>query len=216
MKTDDLVMALSRDDPRPRGFAPAATVALAAVLALAVVMALSLAWQPPRADLLAALRGDNYIVWAKLAFTLSVVVGTLPIVRALSVPGRRPGWLSIVVVVPFIAVVLLAACELGFTPVHQWSQQVDHMAWLECLWQIPALALPAFAVLAFGVRRLAPTNLMRTGAYVGLFAGGVGGIGYVLHCHEDSLAFIAVAYTLAIIEMAALGALAGPWVLRWK
>jgi len=216
MKTDDLVLALSRDDPRPKGFAPAVTVAVAAILSVAVVMTVSIACQSPRADLMTALRGDNHIILVKLAFTIGVVVGALPIVRALSVPGRRLGWLWILAVVPFLAIAILAAWELGFTPIREWSRQVDDAAWLECMWQIPALALPAFVILTFGVRRLAPTNLVRTGAYIGLVAGGVGGIGYVLHCHEDSLAFVAVAYTLAIIEMAVLGALAGPWALRWK
>lgn len=81
---------------------------------------------------------------------------------------------------------------------------------------MPALALPAFVILTIAVRRLAPTNLIHAGAYVGLISGGVGGIGYALHCHDDSLAFVAVAYTLAISEMTILGALMGPRILHWR
>ena len=86
---------------------------------------------------------------------------------------------------------------------------------LECLWQIPALAIPAFVILTFAVRYLAPTNLIRTGAYMGLVAGGIGAIGYAFHCHDDSVAFVAVSYTLAIAEMTVVGALLGPRILRW-
>jgi hypothetical protein len=80
---------------------------------------------------------------------------------------------------------------------------------------VPLLSIPAFAILIILARRLAPTNLTRAGAYIGLMAGGFGAAGYALHCGEDSMLFVATAYTLAISEMAVLGALLGPRLLRW-
>jgi hypothetical protein len=77
------------------------------------------------------------------------------------------------------------------------------------------LGAPALIILASAVRRLAPTDLSRTGAYIGLLAGGIGAAGYALHCHHDSVAFIGIAYTLAILEIALFGALVGPRILRW-
>ena len=216
MNTDDLVTVLSREDPRPSVFAPTTTVVIAAIAALVVVLIFSIVWLNPRTDLVAALVADNHMVLLKLGFTLAVVAAALPIVRDLATPGRGLGWGSIVVGVPFVVVVILALWELAALPVREWTHHVDHASWFECLWQIPALALPAFAILAIGMRRLAPTDLVRTGIYIGVLSGGIGGVGYVLHCHDDSLAFVAIAYTLAISEMAIVGALAGPRVLQWK
>ncbi len=216
MKTEELVTALSRDDPRPRAFAPTAAVAVATILALVIAVTISIVWLESRADLIAALRGDDHVVLIKLAFTLGAVAAAFPIVRDLSVPGRRLGWGAIVAAIPFVVVIIFGVRELAALPAREWSHHVDGASWLECLSHIPALAFPAFVILAITVRRLAPTNLVRTGAYIGLLSGGIGGIAYALHCEDDSLAFVAVAYTLAIAEMTVLGALAGPRILRWR
>lgn len=88
--------------------------------------------------------------------------------------------------------------------------------WLECLLSIPIIATLPFAVLVFSVRRFAtPTDLTRTGAFVGLVAGGVSAMGYALHCMDDSLPFVALWYggTIALCTLA--GALLGPRLLRW-
>jgi hypothetical protein len=215
MKTDDLIIALSREPLRPARFAPTLTVLIAVVLALALVVTLSLAWLRPRADMPSVLLADNYGFLLKFIFTVSVVAAALPIVRDLSVPGRRVKWRSILTAAPFIVIMFLALRELAGLPVSEWPHHIGHASWFDCLWQIPALAIPAFLVLAFAVRRLAPTNLVRTGAYLGLLAGGIGAIGYALHCHDDAVAFVALSYSLAILEMAAIGALIGPRILRW-
>ncbi len=67
-----------------------------------------------------------------------------------------------------------------------------------------------------GLRRLAPVYLVRAGAYVGLLAGAIGAAGYALHCHDDSIAFVAIAYTLAMAEAVIFGAIIGPRLLRWS
>ena len=216
MNTDDLVTVLSREDPRPSVFGPTTTVVIAAVAALAVVLIFSVVWLNPRTDLVAALVADNHMVLLKFGFNLAIVAAALPIVRDLATPGQGLGWGSVVVGVPFVVVVILALSELGALPVREWTHHIDHASWFACLWQIPTLALPAFAILAIGMRGLAPTDLVRAGIYIGVVSGGIGGVGYVLHCQDNSLAFVAIAYTLAISEMAILGAVAGPRVLRWK
>jgi hypothetical protein len=58
------------------------------------------------------------------------------------------------------------------------------------------------------------TNLTRTGAYVGLMAGGISAVD-MPHCHHDSVAFVGTEYTLALLETALVGALFGPRLLRW-
>lgn len=214
-KTDELIATLSRKPPAT-SLAPTTTMVLGAAVAIIVALALSVAWLKPRADLTSALVAENGVFLLKLLFTLCVVLAALPIVRDLSVPGRRIGPWSALVAAPFVAILFLSLRELAGLPAREWSHHLDHASWLECLWQIPALAIPAFVILTFAVRYLAPTNLKRTGAHVGLMAGGIGAIGYAFHCHDDSVAFVAVSYTLAIAEMALIGALLGPLILRWN
>lgn len=215
-RIDSLVDRLSNEDPRPSSFAPTATVMFAAIMALAVVLAASLTWLEPRADLALGLATHNYVFLLKLIFTVSVVAVAAPIVRDLSVPGRRIRRRSVLTALPFAAIMTLALLELARMPVSDWSHHVDDASWLGCLLQIAALAVPAFIILAFAVRRLAPTNLTRAGAYVGLLSGAIAAVGYTLHCHDDSLVFVAIFYTLAMLEITLIGALVGPRVLRWN
>lgn len=213
-KTDELIATLSRK-PRVTSLAPTMTMVVGAVAAIIIALALSVAWLKPRADLAPALITENHVLLLKLVFTICVVLAALPIVRDLSVPGRRIGLWSTLAAAPFVVILVLALRELAGVPVHQWSHHLEYTSWLECLWQIPALAIPAFVILAIGARHLAPTNLTQTGAYIGLAAGGIGAIGYAFHCDDDSIAFVAVFYTLAISEMTLIGALLGRRILRW-
>jgi hypothetical protein len=215
MKTEELVAVLMRDDPRPAGLAPTSAIMFAAILALTSVLLLSITWLQFRTDLTLAVEPDNRVFVLKLLFTLGIVASALPIVRDLSVPGRKIRWISVLAAVPFAVVIILALRELSAHPMSEWNHHVGHVSWLECLWKIPALSIPAFVILAAAVRRLAPTKLMHAGACVGLLAGGFGAVGYALHCHDDVVAFVALEYSVAILEVVAVGALLGPRVLRW-
>lgn len=215
MAIDNLVATLSRDDPRPARFAPTATILFAALLGLTFVLIVSIAWLKLRPDFAAELAIYNRIFALKLIFTGSIVVSALPIVRDLSIPGRRVRRSSVLAALPFAVIMVLAFRELASLPVSKWTHHVGDASWLDCLWQIPTLSIPAFVILALAVKRLAPTRLTRTGAFVGLLAGGMGAVGYALHCHDDTIAFVALSYTLAILEMTLLGALLGHRLLRW-
>jgi len=214
MDTDDLIADLGHHPPRKPSRPASVIVAAAALASLVVALMLSVLWLKPRPDLAVPLIVDNHVFLLKLVFTVSVVAAALPVVRDLSIPGRRIGRASILMAIPFALIMVLVLRELGVHHAPDWPSHADH-AWLECLWQIPALAAPALIILAIAVRRLAPTNLTRTGAYIGLLAGGIGAVGYALHCHHDSVAFVGTAYTLAILETALVGALLGPRLLRW-
>lgn len=215
MNTEEFIKHLSRDmRPRPI-FGPAVLVVICTIVALILALLLSLAWLSPRADLFAALMADNYAFLLKIAFALGVVFSALPIIRDMSIPGRRLGAWSLLALAPFGVVGVLALSESLGAHTHGPSHHADLASWVECLWQIPALSIPAFAILLIAVRSLAPTNLRLIGAYIGLAAGGIGAVGYAFHCDDDSLAFIATFYSLAIFEMAVMGALLGPRVLRW-
>jgi hypothetical protein len=214
MNTDDLIANLGRHPPRKSSLTPNAMVLGAALLSLVIALMLSILWLEPRSDLAIQMIFDNRIFLLKLVFATSVVIAALPIVRDLSVPGRRIKSGAILMAMPFVAVMILVLCELSERHTDVWAHHGGHAA-LKCLWQIPALAAPAFLILAYAVRQLGPTDLRRAGAYTGLLAGGIGAVGYALHCHHDSTVFVGVAYTLAILETALVGALLGPRLLRW-
>lgn len=215
MKSEELIADLSRNPPRHTfSGSGVALVACAALLSLIAALALSLLWLQPRSDLAISLVLGNHFFLLKLFFTVSVAVSALPIVCDLCVPGRRIKSGFLLVTIPFAVIMFLAVRELAGLQVGGLSNELDD-TWLDCLWQIPSLAAPAFIIMAIAARRLAPTDLRRTGAYIGLLAGGIGAVGYALHCHHDSVAFVGIAYTIAIVEMAIVGSLLGPRLLRW-
>jgi len=96
-----------------------------------------------------------------------------------------------------------------------WDKMVMGEEWLECLLSIPIIAIVPFAAIIAAVRRAAPTNLVRTGAFAGLISGGVSAMAYALHCTDDSLPFVAVWYGGTIVLCTLAGAILGPRLLRW-
>jgi hypothetical protein len=78
-----------------------------------------------------------------------------------------------------------------------------------------ALSLPALVGALWALRGLAPTRPGAAGLAAGLLAGALGALGYSLACTELSPAFVAFWYSLGIGLAGALGAVLGPWVLRW-
>jgi hypothetical protein len=213
MKTDDLVDALSTGlEPIDRGLVRRTVIAgLAAGTILA--LGLMLLGFGIRADLTSA-RPAMFLV-LKLAFAIAIVtVASFYLVR-LARPGGERRISSPWVLLPFLAIVLLAAVSLVSAPRAHWDRMVMGDQWLQCLLSIPIIAVVPFAIVMWAVRRAAPTNLVQTGAFAGLVAGGISAIAYALHCTDDSLPFVAVWYGGTIVLCTLAGAVLGPRLLRW-
>jgi hypothetical protein len=213
MKTDELITLLSTNlEPVDRkAVARALWVALAAGLILAI--GLALAGLGLRADLTTA-RALAFLA-IKLAFAIGIVGLAMVYLARLARPGGERRISPILVALPFLAIVALAAISLGAAPRSYWDRMIVGDQWLECLLSIPIIAIVPFAISIWAVRQSAPTNLARAGAFAGLIAGGVSAIGYALHCTDDSLPFIAVWYGGTIVLCTLAGALLGPRLLRW-
>jgi hypothetical protein len=213
MKTDELITLLSTNlEPVDRkAVARALWVALAAGLIVAIVLAL--AGLGFRADLTTA-RALAFLA-VKLAFAIGIVGLAMVYLARLARPGGERRISPILVALPFLAIVALAAISLGAAPRSYWDRMIVGDQWLECLLSIPIIAIVPFAISIWAVRQSAPTNLARAGAFAGLIAGGVSAIGYALHCTDDSLPFIAVWYGGTIVLCTLAGALLGPRLLRW-
>jgi hypothetical protein len=213
MKTDDLVALLSTNpEPVDRGLV---VRTLCAALAAGSIMALGimLVGLGVRSDLMTT--HALIFLAVKLSFAVGTVGLALVYLTRLARPGGERRTPSFLVALPFLIVVVLAAISLGFAPSSHWDQMIVGNQWLECLVSIPIIAIVPFAISIWAVRRAAPTNLVHTGAFAGLVAGGVSAMAYALHCTDDSLPFIAVWYGGTIVLCTLAGAALGPRLLRW-
>jgi hypothetical protein len=213
MKTDELISFLSTQvepvDRRQLSRSIGLGVGIAAVAAIVVMLVIF----GPRMDAWNA-HAVGYLL-LKLLFTVGIVVpGTIYLVR-LARPGGERRIRSALLALPFVAIVVLGAAALCLAPTAHWNRMIVGNQWLECLLSIPLIAVVPFAILVWAVRKTAPTDLTRTGAFVGLTAGAISATGYALHCVDDSLPFIALWYGGTISLCTLAGAKLGPRLLRW-
>jgi hypothetical protein len=213
MKTDELIELLSSNvepvDHRRITWTVGVAVALAAAAALAIVFAVL----GPRADLTTVAKLVPALV--KIAVTAAVLVPASIYLLRLARPGADQRISTGLIVLPFAAVMLLAMLSLTAAPNYHWGAAILSDDWLECVISIPLIAVVPFAVIIWVVRQMAPTDLARTGAFVGLVAGCVSAIGYAFHCADDSVPFFALWYTGTIALCTLAGWKLGPRLLRW-
>jgi hypothetical protein len=208
MKTADLVALLSTSpEPLDRSLV-VRTLCLALAASSIVALGITLIGLGVRSDLMTA-RALIFIV-IKLVFAIGIVGLALTYLTRLARPGAQRKTSSFLIAMPFLIIVVLAAISLG-----PWDAMIAGDEWLECLLSIPIIAIFPFAISIWAVRRAAPTNLVRTGAFAGLIAGGVSAMAYTLHCTDDSLPFVAVWCGGTIVLCTLAGAALGPRLLRW-
>jgi hypothetical protein len=213
MKTDDLVALLSTNlEPVDRS-SVVRTLCVALAAGLIVPVGITLAGLGVRSDLMTA-RALIFLV-VKLSFAVGIVSLALIYLTKLARPGGERKAPSFLVAMPFLVITVLSIISLGFAPSSRWDKMIVGDQWLECLLSIPIIAIVPFAAGIWAVRKAAPTNLARTGAFAGLIAGGVSAMAYALHCADDSLPFVAVWYGGTIVLCTLAGAALGPRLLRW-
>jgi hypothetical protein len=213
MKTDELVALLSTNPEPVDRRSVARTLYVAVAVGSIVSLGLSLAGLGIRPDLMTA-RALIFLV-VKLSFAVGIVGLALLYLTRLARPGGERRTSSLLVAMPFLAIMVGAAISLGLAPSSHWNKMVTGDEWLECLVSVPIIAIVPFAISIWTVRRAAPTNLARAGAFAGLVAGGVSAMAYALHCTDDSLPFVAVWYGGTIVLCTLAGAALGPRLLRW-
>jgi hypothetical protein len=213
MKTDDLVALLSTNPEPVDRSSGIRTLCVALAAGTLVAVSIMLVGLGVRPDLMTA-RALIFLA-VKLSFAVGIVGLALVYLTRLARPGGERRAPSFLVAVPFLVIVLLAAISLGFAPSSHWNKMVVGDEWLECVLSVPIIAIVPFAIAIWAVRRAAPTDLSRTGAFAGLIAGGVSAMAYALHCTDDSLPFVAVWYGGTILLCTLAGAALGPRLLRW-
>jgi hypothetical protein len=213
MKTDDLVALLSTNpEPVDRRLV-VRTLCVALAAGSIVALGIALVGLGVRSDLITA-RALIFLA-VKLFFSVGIVSLALVYLTRLARPGGERKTPFFLVAMPFLVIVVLAVISLGLAPSSHWDKMIVGDEWLECLLSIPIIAIVPFAAAIWAVRKAAPTNLARTGAFAGLIAGGVSAMAYALHCTDDSLPFVAVWYGGTIVLCTLAGAALGPRLLRW-
>ncbi|WP_027547345.1 NrsF family protein [Bradyrhizobium sp. WSM2254] len=213
MKTDELITALSAGvEPVNRRLVNR-SVGIALVVGMAVAIGLTFFAFGVRTDLTAP--RPLIFLLLKFAFAIGTAGAASVYLARLARPGGERKVSPGLAALPFVAILVLAGVSLGQAPSSHWDRMVMGDQWLECLISIPIIAVVPFAVVIWAVRQAAPTNLVRTGAFSGLVAGGVSAMAYALHCTDDSLPFVALWYGGTIVLCTLAGALLGPRLLRW-
>jgi hypothetical protein len=213
MKTDDLISMLSTNVEPVDHRTIVRNIGMAVVAGATVAVATVFFVLGPRADLTTV--GTFIPALMKVAVTFIVLVPASIYLIRLTRPGGERRSSVALVALPFVAVMFLVALSLTFAPGSHWKGAILSDEWLECVISIPLIAIVPFAVIVWAVRQMAPTDLARTGAFVGLIAGCVSAMGYAVHCADDSVPFFALWYggTIALCTFA--GWKLGPKLLRW-
>ncbi|WP_395062839.1 DUF1109 domain-containing protein [Paraburkholderia silvatlantica] len=213
MNTEDLVALLATQaEPVDQGMAKRrfAVSLLAAALGSLLLMKGLFGLRP---DLSSA--AQTALFWAKFALPACISIGALVVTQRLSRPGVVAGkaWLGIGA--PVVLVWIAGAILVGTAAPEDRSLLILGISWRSCPFNILLLSIPGFAAVFLAVKGLAPTNLRLAGAAAGLLASSVATMAYCFHCPEMSPAFWSIWYILGMGLVAAVGAVAGPKLLRW-
>lgn len=207
--TDALIAQLAACPPPARLSAPGAAARLFGTVALVVGLFLWLAG--PRADLAHALGRPEVLL--KLVLPLALAFSALLLaLRSARPDARVPLW---PLAVPAMAAFGLFVSRLVQTPAGLVGAEIMGGSALACLLSIGLLAAPATILGLALFRRGATLQPGLTGGLVGLAAAGGAAAGYALYCTEDSPLFFTTWYGMAILTVAAAGALLGRRMLRW-
>lgn len=209
--TDGLIHRLSRQAgtswfPGARTFKLTLLIAAIASLGLSVAMVLLLVGIRPD---FAAVVGHAPFAY-RVASMLALGVGGLFLANRAALPGS--GRLTALAVVPAAALLAFRAATDGSGLSFMGDSDISV---IECVTTILVVSLPSLVILLGVMRAGAPTRPVLAGAIAGMLSGALGAGAYALACKNDGGLFIALWYPLAILVMAALGAVIGRRALAW-
>lgn len=213
MQTDALIRVLSSHlEPVPlHPVARRVAIGLAiGAIATFSMLVLVLGLRP---DLAIAIHGASF--WMKWIYTASLGVGGIIATAHLARPDATRSKAYWLLLIPFVALAVMAGNELLDAPRDQWLDIWLGHSWHVCSICVLLFSVPIFIGLLWSFRRFAPTNLRAAGAAAGFASGAIAATLYCLHCPEVSALFVLTWYTLGIVLATAIGALLGPRLMRW-
>jgi hypothetical protein len=105
--------------------------------------------------------------------------------------------------------------ELFLVPQALWEARLVGTNSFACLTYIPLIGLGPLVLFLLTLGHGAPTRPAIAGAVAGVLAGGVAASFYAAHCTDDSPLFVVTWYSIAILGLAAVGAIAARRLARW-
>lgn len=211
MRTDDLIGLLAADAQPSLPLRPA-RIGGATVAGILVVVAVFLALAGMREGLASVIQRPE--VLAKTALPLILFALTLPwTLRQMRPDAGSPRW-GLVALPLAVAVGLLVWALAVLPPALRFAEYMP-LAVAECLGFILLLSLLPLGVLLGMMREGASASPVRAGAMAGLAVGCGVAAGYSLFCTKDNPIFYVIWYSVAVLLVTAIGALAGRRVLRW-
>jgi hypothetical protein len=212
MDTDQLIRTLAADNARrPQSVGLVLALALLAAAPLSIVMFFMILGVRP--DVMTAMHNPFFDL--KFVVTLALAISAMIVSLHLSRPEaflRGWGWLLLIPVGILVAGIGSEMMLPQRLPM--MTRLVGHN-WLVCMTSIPLLSIPLLAGSLIGLRHGAPSRPAAAGAIAGMMSAGLGATLYASHCGDDSPLFVITWYGIATAAVAAVGALAGPRVLRY-
>src|ERR1700693_3010322 len=140
MKTDeDLIAMLGTNIERVDHRQVTRTVGVGVAIGVAAALGSALFGLGIRTDL------NEVGAWTFLVLKLAFATGIAALSSIYLIKVARPGGERktpvVVVALPFVVIVVLAAISLAFAPISHWNRMVVGDQWLECLLSIPIIAI---------------------------------------------------------------------------
>lgn len=205
---DSLVDDLTPVKPLKTRNGLALTLVIAAVFAVAVAVFGGL-----RGDILMGIPHPMFFLRAGALLLLGVTSSYAVIAMSQPAVGNSfKGW-----VWALLAALLFPATAI----VMAMMAAPDNMAilvpryGLECLGISMLLGTSIAATQVMWLRRGAPVALNRAGWLVGMSSGALGAAAYSLHCPFNSIFYVGLWYSLAVVLCAVVGRLVVPHLIRW-
>lgn len=213
MKTEDLITLLATGSDAVDRHAAARRFAVALGWGAAGTVLLMALLLPVRADLAAAALLPMF--WIKAGFVGALAGASLFAALRLSRPGARIEWVPGALVAPVLVMWAIAAFAMFEAEPLQRSRLFLGETWQSCPLLIAMLSVPVFIAVMWAMKGLAPTRPVFAGFMAGLLAGATAALAYCLHCPEMGAPFVGFWYLLGMLITAGVGALLGPYLLRW-
>jgi hypothetical protein len=213
MDTNNLIHGMVADlsAKRPHLLRALALALVAGFIVAAILFEMTLG---PRPDAMHDLVSKPRFTF-KFIVTLLLALTALVLVLRLMRPGAETRLPALALIAAPLLLLVAVATELVILPRADWLPVMIGDNSMVCLRSIPFLSAPLLIAALMALRLGAPTRPALAGAVAGLLAGGLGAALYASHCTDASPMFVVVWYTIAISLVAAAGAIAGRYVLRW-
>lgn len=165
-----------------------------------------------RSDLLAAAPHDIVVLRATIMLVLGIAA--LAATGSMARPGvgkHADGWLWVALIASIFPLAALFAALAG-----QFPAEIMHAkSGIRCLLASSIIGVGIASGLVTWLRTAAPVRPQRLGWSVGVAAGSLATMAYSLTCPSNSIAYVGLWYTLAVMGTAILCRLVVPRLLRW-